>query len=200
MRRRIGLIFFFGEYLTMPMSGQRAFLECCGCPCPCCPGWPGRVSAIIHWTSEVLISNDCELAPSIISLDGDFGCPGDRNDEEGTVLRTAATELRVRVFCESNGEDFVWRVQYRSAVSGEGFVSPSSPTWADADFVFVCPNCAAADDNGSAHGTIDFVAIMACETSGGIVSYEVKVHGDVEIGCRRTSSSGSSSGSSSESI
>jgi hypothetical protein len=87
----------------------------------------------------------------------------------------------VRVFCDSvTGE---WSVQYRSATSGGGFESPVSSVWKDvSSLTFVCPDCANAV-NGVAYGTIDFIAEMACETSGGIVTYNVLVHGDVEIGC-----------------
>ena len=154
---------------------------CCGGGCPCCPGWPLTSSGIINWSTVVAVSNDCESAPSLVEVSSDFGCPG-TEEPIGTLLRSAATELWVRVFC--NTETNAWKVQYRSASSGGGFDSPASETWVDApDVEFVCPDCADAV-GGIATGTIDFTAQMACEVSGPtIVTYDIVVHGDVEIGC-----------------
>jgi len=147
--------------------------------CPCCPGWPLLASGNIDWTTSVAVTNDCELAPSTVELSSDFGCIGTA-DATGTLLRTASTELWVRVYCL----DEVWHVQYRSAVSGVGFEPPASATWADATAVeFVCPDCANAVD-GVATGTIDFIAVMACEVSGPtIVEYDIICHGEVTIAC-----------------
>lgn len=168
----------------MVRTNSPVILECCNCGgCPCCPGWPLEASGIIHWTTFVLESNDCEPAPSTVSLDGDFGCPGDPNDPDGTILRTASTELRVRVFCLVTDGVAEWHVQYRSAITGGGFETPSSPEWADVDYDLSCPDCGDAE-NGSAFGSIHFIATMACEISGPtIVMYEVDVMGIIEIGC-----------------
>jgi len=155
--------------------------ECVDNSCPCCPGWPLTASGIINWTTAVETTNDCESAPSTVEVSSDFGCPN-TEDTTGTLLRTAATELWVRVFCDADTEQ--WKVQYRSATSGGGYDPPASATWLDAPGVtFVCPDCANAV-GGIATGTIDFIAEMACEVSGPtIVPYNIIVHGDVEISC-----------------
>lgn len=159
---------------------KKAAVLACGCcgGCPCCPGWPLGQSGIINWITTVETSNDCESAPSPIELSSDFGCEGSISD---TLLRTASTELWVRVYCDS--ETTGWRVQYRSAATGATFESPTSGTWVDApDVTFVCPDCNPGD--AIAIGTIDFTAVMACEISGPtIVEYNVLVHGEVQIGC-----------------
>lgn len=154
----------------------------CGCEvvegCRCCPGWPLTKSGIIHWTSTVTPTNDCD--GGISTIDGDFGCP-EGTGELGTKIRFPSTDLWVRVFCEEGTNQ--WKAQYRSATSGGGFDPPASTVWASAaGFDFSCPDCADAVD-GVATGTVDFVAQMACETSGGVVTYDVLVHGDIEIGC-----------------
>lgn len=168
--------------MVSPWQKKKAVLECCcGASCPCCPGWPIGQSGIINWITVVAESNDCEIAPTPVEVSTDFGCPS-QYTETGQLIRTAATELWVRVFCDSaTGE---WSVQYRSAVSGGSFESPVSAVWADApDVEFVCPDCANAV-NGVAYGSIDFTAKMACEISGpAIVEYDVLCHGEVEIGC-----------------
>lgn len=136
--------------------------------CPCCPGWPENASGSIAWTIEYETS-DC--GGGDINPTGDFSCPN-TGDTIGTALKNSS--LFVRVFCD-NGD---WKVQYRSPVSGGGEEFPSSTTWVDAaDVDFVCPSC----PEGT--GSIDFIAIDACETSGGVVSYPVLVHGLVTIGC-----------------
>lgn len=168
----------------MPSNLKEILLKCgCGCGgCPCCPGWPLELSAIIHWFSSILEPNDCEpIAPSIIQIDGDFGCPGQVDDPLGTGIRIVGTYLFVRVFCDG---DNVWHAQYRSAISGGTFEPPVSSEWAEAEDVeFSCPSCGDAGENGIATGSIDFIAKMACETSGGVIVYDVLVHGDVEVGC-----------------
>ena len=147
--------------------------------CPCCPGWPLTASGIIHWSSSVSPTNDCDGGTS--EIDGDFGCPGS-DDDVGTKIRFPGTDLWVRAICDP--VTFQWKAQYRSATSGGGFDPPASATWADAaDTDFVCPDC---DDavGGIATGTIDFTAEMACEISGPtIITYSVLVHGEIEIGC-----------------
>lgn len=164
-------------------DGTRISVVCkvCACEepdgCPCCPGWPLTASGIIHWTSTVTPTNDCD--GGISEIDGDFGCPGSF-DDVGVKIRFPSTDLWVRAICDI--ETGQWKAQYRSATSGGGFDPPASLVWADADSDFTCPDCANAVD-GIATGTIDFIAQMACETSGGIVTYDVIVHGDIEIGC-----------------
>jgi hypothetical protein len=161
--------------------GKKLHKKCC-CPgsCPCCPGWPQTASASIHWTTSVEVSNDCQSAPSILEVTSDFGCTG-TEDALGTLLREEATSLYVRVFCVAATN--TWKVQYRSATTGGGFDPPASTTFIDApDVTFVCPDCADAVD-GIATGTIDFIAVMACETSGGVVEYNILVHADVEVVC-----------------
>ena len=146
--------------------------------CPCCPGWPETASGSISWSSEAMPSDCTDGGGS--EPTGDFSCP-QIGDEEGTLIRQDATFLRVRLFCDP--ETLAWRAQYRSATSGGGFEQPISDTWADAtDLEFVCPDCADAID-GQATGQVDFITQMACETSGGIVTYDVLVHGEVTIGC-----------------
>lgn len=155
----------------------------CGCEkpdwCPCCPGWPQLASGLIHWTTAVETSNDCQSAPSITEVSADFGCVGEGSGE-GTLVRQDATNLYLRVFCVAETE--TWKVQYRSAITGGGFDAPASTTWVDAAVSFVCPDCGNAVD-GVAIGTIDFTAVMACETSGGIVNYNIICHADVELAC-----------------
>jgi hypothetical protein len=156
---------------------------CCEGGCPCCRGWPAGQSGIINWISVVESNNDCEISPSPVETSTDFGCPS-QYTETGQIIRSAATELWVRVFCDSITEK--WSVQYRSATTGGGFESPVSPVWKDVNSLeFICPDCQNKID-GIAYGTIDFIAEMACETSGGIVAYNVLVHGNVEIGCGTT--------------
>jgi hypothetical protein len=169
----------------MPSNQLQALLQCgCGCGafCPCCPGWPETASGSIEWSSEAAPS-DCSIGDPGNPV-GDFSCPR-TGDEEGVLLRSDATFLYVRLFCELNEElgTYSWKAQYRSANSGGTFEPPVSATWADAaDFEFVCPDCADAV-GGQATGTVDFTATMACETSGGVVEYSVLVHGVVTIGC-----------------
>lgn len=158
-------------------DGTIVAVECkiCDCQkptwCPCCPGWPQLASGLIHWTTAVETSNDCQSAPTIIELSGDFGCVG-TEDEIGTILREEATNLYARVFCVAETEQ--WKVQYRSLAT--------SYEWVDVISTFICPDCGDAVD-GVATGTIDFIAVMACETSGGIVNYNIICHADVELAC-----------------
>ena len=147
--------------------------------CPCCPGWPETASGSVDWTS-IAAPSDCGASGPGENPTGDFSCP-ETGDETGVLIRSDATFLYVRVFCDA--DTGIWQAQYRSAISGGIFEPPVSLTWADAtDFEFVCPDCADAID-GQATGTIDFTAKMACETSGGVVEYDVVVHGDFTIGC-----------------
>jgi formylglycine-generating enzyme required for sulfatase activity len=171
--------------VTLP-NGDLIEVRCkeCACDeqapsCPCCPGWPETASGSVDWTS-IAAPSDCGASGPGENPTGDFSCP-ETGDETGVLIRSDATFLYVRVFCDA--DTGTWRAQYRSAISGGIFEPPVSLTWADAtDFEFVCPDCADAVD-GQATGTIDFTAKMACETSGGVVEYDVVVHGDVTIGC-----------------
>lgn len=156
-------------------------VNCCCGGCPCCPGWPQRASGSVAWTS-VAASGDCGGGTQNVT--GDFSCE-DTEDTEGTPIRTDATFLNVKVKCKIDPitGSYRWIAEYRSAISGGTFEPPISDTFAEAtDFEFQCPDCANAV-NGQATGTIDFVAKMACETSGGVTEYDVLVHGDVTIGC-----------------
>lgn len=166
------------------LDGTTIALTCkrCSCEeadtCPCCPGWPQGASGSIAWTTSA-VANDCEDG-SEESVTGDFSCE-DIEDPIGTVVRERGTDLNVRLFCDAETQQ--WKAQYRSAISGGTFEPPISTTWADATEVeFVCPDCADAVD-GQATGSVSFIAKMACETSGGVVEYDVLVVGLVTIGC-----------------
>lgn len=156
---------------------------CCGNPgCRCCPGWPQGASGSIAWTTSAT-ANDCEDG-SVESVTGDFSCD-DTEDPIGTPVRLRATSLNVKVKCKVDPitGNYRWVAEYRSAISGGTFEPPISDTFAEAtNLEFSCPDCANAVD-GQATGTVDFVAQMACETSGGVVTYDVLVHGEITIGC-----------------
>ncbi len=149
---------------------------CCGGGCRCCPGWPQTASASVEWTT-ISETSDCG-PPSTIIVSGDFSCE-DTEDPIGVVLRIESTFLNARVFCKQNEDGtYNWKAQYRSAISGGTFEPPISSTWADAEeFEFLCPTCE------EPIGTFSFIAYMACETSGGVVTYAVLVQGIVTIGC-----------------
>lgn len=144
--------------------------------CPCCPGWRQTASASVEYTTIPETSDCGSFSPTVVT--GDFSCD-DTEDPEGTVLRLDSTYLNARVFCQNNGDGtYQWKAQYRSAISGGTFEPPISDTWADAeDFDFICPTC------NDPIGEFSFIAYMACETSGGVVSYPVLVQGIVTIGC-----------------
>lgn len=169
----------------MPSNQLEAILLCgCGCGssgCPCCPGWPQGASGSVAWTSTA-VSGDCGGGTQ--NSTGDFSCE-DTEDPIGTPIRSDATFLNVKVKCKVDPDtgSYRWVAEYRSAISGGTFEPPISDTFAEAtDTEFSCPNCTNAV-NGQATGTVDFVAQMACETSGGIVTYDVLVHGVITIGC-----------------
>jgi hypothetical protein len=159
---------------TIAVACKQCSCESSGCPC--CPGWLLTASASVEYTTIPETSDCGAFDPAVVT--GDFGCE-DTGDPEGTVLRLDATFLNARVFCQDNGDGtYQWKAQYRSAISGGTFEPPISDTWADAeDFEFTCPTC---DDP---IGEFSFIAYMACETSGGVVSYPVLVQGVVTIGC-----------------
>jgi formylglycine-generating enzyme required for sulfatase activity len=159
---------------TIAVACKQCLCESSGCPC--CPGWLLTASASVEYTTIPETSDCGAFDPAVVT--GDFGCE-DTGDPEGTVLRLDATFLNARVFCQDNGDGtYQWKAQYRSAISGGTFEPPISDTWADAeDFEFTCPTC---DDP---IGEFSFIAYMACETSGGVVSYPVLVQGVVTIGC-----------------
>jgi len=157
---------------------KQAVVTCCNCGtgCPCCPGWPQTASASVEYTSIPETSDCGSFSPTVVT--GDFSCE-DPGDPDGTVLRLDSTFLNAKVFCSINEDGtYNWKAQYRSAISGGTFESPISATWANAeDFEFFCPTC------DEPIGTFSFIAYMACETSGGVVSYPVLVQGIVTIGC-----------------
>jgi hypothetical protein len=159
---------------TIAVACKQCLCESSGCPC--CPGWLLTASASVEYTTIPETSDCGAFDPAVVT--GDFGCE-DTGDPEGTVLRLDATFLNARVFCQDNGDGtYQWKAQYRSAISGGTFEPPISDTWADGeDFDFICPTC---DDP---IGEFSFIAYMACETSGGVVSYPVLVQGIVTIGC-----------------
>jgi len=169
--------------ITTP-GGDTIAVSCkqCSCEqtggCPCCPGWPQSASGSIAWTVDA-VPSDCSGGGEI-NPTADFGCEF-IGDELGTLVMQSEGDLYIRVFCDA--ETGSWKVQYRSPVSGGGFENPASATWADAtDVEFVCPDCADSV-NGQATGTIDFIAVSACETSGGVINYNVMCHGEITIGC-----------------
>jgi hypothetical protein len=154
--------------------------RCCDCigGCRCCPGWPQTASGSVNWTTTAT-ANDCENgAPE--SHTGDFSCD-DTEDPEGTPVRQLGTYLNVKVKCKVDPLTgrYRWVAEYRSAISGGTFVSPISTVFAEAENLeFSCPSCATGGT-----GTVDFIARQACETSGGVVEYDVLVHGEITIGC-----------------
>lgn len=149
--------------------------------CPCCPGWPLGSSGSIAWTSSNVAPNDCDpISPGIVEVTGDFGCPAEVDND--TIIRTSSDTLHVRVYCDLETMQYV--VQYKSAATSPGGVlsAPELWEWVTVTYDLTCPDCANAVD-GIATGTIDFTAYMACETSGGLTSYPILVHGDIEVGC-----------------
>jgi hypothetical protein len=157
----------------------------CSCEtigCPCCPDWPQTASASITWIS-INVPSDCNSTATPQVVAGDFGC-NTIAEETGTIIFIDSNSLRVRVFCDP--ETTIWSVQYKSPATstwpGPGLGSEDYWQWVDVVYDFSCPACSTAVD-GIATGTIDFVARMRCETSGGIVDYDIIVHGDVEIVC-----------------
>lgn len=155
--------------------------KCCDCigGCRCCPGWPQGASGSVTWTSVVFPVNDCDGGPGE-SVTGDFSCE-DTEDSEGVPIRLKSTDLNVKVKCKIDPitGNYRWVAEYRSAISGGIFEPPISATWAEAENLeFDCPSCATGGT-----GAVDFVAKMACETSGGVVEYDVLVHGEITIGC-----------------
>ena len=150
--------------------------------CPCCPDWPLGASASIRWTSANAAANDCTGDTTPQEVTGDFGCPNAIESE--TIIFIVDTPLRVRIYCDE--DDGGWIVEYKSAATspwpGPGLGDESTWEWVAVEYDLACPNCDEAVD-GIALGTIDFTALMRCETSGGFVDYEVIVHGDIEVVC-----------------
>jgi hypothetical protein len=75
-----------------------------------------------------------------------------------------------------------WKIEYKSLATGMTGNDVSTGEWVEVVYDFECPDCADAVD-GVAYGTFDFVAVNACETSGGLVNFNVLVHADVEVQC-----------------
>ena len=149
--------------------------------CPCCPGWPLGASGSIAWTTSNVAPNDCDpISPGIVEVTGDFGCPAEIDND--TIIRTSSDTLHVRVYCDQETGQYV--VKYKSAATSPGGVlsTPELWEWVTVIFDLSCPDCADAV-YGVAAGTIDFTAYMACETSGGLTTYPILVHGDIEVSC-----------------
>ena len=86
----------------------------------------------------------------------------------------------MRVVC--NPDTLAWVVEYKSLATGMVANDPDTGSWVTVVYDFACPDCADSID-GVAYGTFDFVAVHACETSGGLVTFNVLVHADVEVQC-----------------
>ena len=164
----------------MPSNQQQALLECgCGCGdrCKCCPGWPLERSAQIHFTSTEQAVNDCTPIVQIWEFSDIFSCTG---NEFYPIYDATNFALFVRVICDETTN--TWKIEYKSYATGMVGVDPLTGSWVEVAYDFVCPDCDDAVD-GIATGTFDFVAVNGCETSGGLVTFNVLVHADVEVQC-----------------
>jgi len=151
---------------------------CCGVSgCNCCPGWPLERSAQIHFTSMEAAINDCTPIIQTWEFSDIFSCTG--NDLYPIY---DATGLAVFVKVNCNTETNEWTITYKSAATGMTSNDPDTGSWVEVVYDFECPDCANAID-GIAYGTFDFIAVNACETSGGLVNFNVLVHADVEVQC-----------------
>lgn len=153
----------------------------CGCEkadgCPCCPGWPLERSADIYFASIEESISDCGSIIALQEYSDTFGCTG---TSAYPVFQNVGNLLYVRVICDP--ETLAWVVEYKSLATGMVANNPETGTWVPVVYDFTCPDCADAVD-GVAHGSFDFIAIHACETSGGTVSFNVLVHADIEVQC-----------------
>jgi len=154
----------------------------CGCAasegCPCCPGWPLEKSANIYFSSIEESVNDCVPIIALQEYSDTFGCTGTALNYP--IFQNVGNLLFVRVTCDP--ETLEWIVEYKSLATGMVANDPDTGTWVPVVYDFVCPDCADAID-GVAYGSFDFVAVHACETSGGLVTFNVLVHADVEVQC-----------------
>jgi hypothetical protein len=146
--------------------------------CPCCPGWPLERSANIYFASIEQSVNDCVPIIALQEYSDIFGCLGTALNYN--IFQNVGNFLFVRVVCDP--ETLAWVVEYKSLATGMVANDPDTGSWVEVVFDFVCPDCSDAID-GVAYGSFDFVAVHACETSGGLVSFNVLVHADVEVQC-----------------
>jgi hypothetical protein len=151
---------------------------CAGDGCPCCPGWPLERSANIYFSSIEETVNDCVPIIALQEYSDTFGCTGTALNYP--IFQNVGNLLFVRVVCDP--ETQAWVVQYKSLATGMTANDPDTGSWVTVVYDFVCPDCADAID-GVAYGSFDFVAVHACETSGGLVTFNVLVHADVEVQC-----------------
>lgn len=146
--------------------------------CPCCPGWPLERSANIYFTSIEQSVNDCVPIIDEQEYSDIFGCVGTALNYP--IFQNVGNLLFVRVVCDP--DTLAWKVEYKSLATGMVANNPDTGTWVEVVFDFSCPDCADAV-GGVAYGTFDFIAVHACETSGGLVTFNVLVHADVEVQC-----------------
>jgi hypothetical protein len=146
--------------------------------CPCCPGWPLERSANIYFSSIEQSVNDCVPIIALQEYSDIFGCSGTALNYN--IFQNVGNFLFVRVVC--NPDTLAWVVEYKSLATGMVANDPDTGSWVEVVFDFVCPDCADSID-GVAYGSFDFIAVHACETSGGLVSFNVLVHADVEVQC-----------------
>jgi formylglycine-generating enzyme required for sulfatase activity len=146
--------------------------------CPCCPGWPLERSANIYFASIEQSVNDCVPIIALQEYSDIFGCSGTALNYN--IFQNVGNFLFVRVVC--NPDTLAWVVEYKSLATGMVANDPDTGSWVEVVFDFVCPDCADSID-GVAYGSFDFIAVHACETSGGLVSFNVLVHADVEVQC-----------------
>lgn len=165
-----------GDGTTIAFSCKR-----CSCEqtegCPCCPGWPLERSADIYFASIEATVNDCVPIIALQEYSDTFGCTG---TTPYPIFQNVGNLLYVRVVCDP--DTLAWVVEYKSLATGMVANDVNTGTWVAVVYDFICPDCADAID-GVAYGSFDFVAVHACETSGGLVTFDVLVHADVEVQC-----------------
>lgn len=146
--------------------------------CPCCPGWPLERSANIFFTSIESGTNDCVPIVAEQYYSDTFTCTGTALNYP--IFQNVGNFLYVRVVCDP--DTLAWTVQYKSLATGMIANDPDTGTWVTVSYDFTCPDCANAI-GGIAYGSFDFIGVHGCETSGGLVSFNVLVHADVEVQC-----------------
>jgi hypothetical protein len=159
---------------------KKKWLECCTCignRCPCCLGWPLERSAQIHFTSTEQSVNDCTPIIQVWEYSDLFDCTG---NELYPIYNNPQNAIFVRVVCDTATN--TWKIEYKSFATGMTSSDPLTGDWVEVVYDFSCPDCADAID-GVAYGTFDFIAVNGCETSGGLVTFNVVVHAEVEVQC-----------------
>lgn len=151
----------------------------CGCcnRCPCCLGWPLSRSAQIHFTSVEESTNDCIAIIQVWEFSDIFTCTG---NDLYPIYNNPGNAIFVRVVCDESTN--TWKIEYKSFATGMTSSDPNTGSWVEVVYDFECPDCANAID-GVAYGHFDFVAVNGCETSGGVVLFNVLVHAVVEVQC-----------------